>query len=298
MANPLLTCSILCYNYGRFLSQAIDSCLSQNVNSELFEILVIDDGSTDETQQVCLSYGSRIRVSRSSNLGFSTSLERALREANGEFVAYLDADDWWEPDKLAKVFPHLINGARVVFHPMWNVDVDGQRLGNAFGSIGNTSSVCVHRESGLTLLPATSEIFCRPLYDLGYGVQLPQPLGNYRIHPASMTDRSPSSSHTAFFAKTVHTTADRLFTLAETPPFWCSSSRMLMRLARTYRAEGSIKDFERATEIRKVAPAFISMLTALQAMISARYIPRRRELRLLMRFLLMLIPIYSKSRLQ
>ena len=245
---PKITCSILCYNYGRVLPQAIESCLAQTVEPSLYEILVIDDGSTDNTPEVCARYGDRIRVSRTSNQGFARSLARGLEEARGEYVAYLDADDWWTPDKLAKILPALERGALVVMHPLNEVDEAGAPLGNV-GACGNTSSICVHREAGLTLLPATTEIFCRPLLDGGRGEVVEECLGHYRIHGRAMTDRSPTSRHTAFFAKTTHLTADRLAQLAKAPPFWLGSSRRLARLARAYHAEGWTMDFERHTEL-------------------------------------------------
>ena len=192
---PKITCSILCYNYGRFLPQAIESCLAQTVDPSLYEILVIDDGSTDNTPEVCARYGDRIRVSRTSNQGFARSLARGLEDARGEYVAYLDADDWWTPDKLAKILPALERGALVVMHPLNEVDEAGAPLGNV-GACGNTSSICVHREAGLTLLPATTEIFCRPLLDGGRGEVVEECLGHYRIHGRAMTDRSPTSRHT------------------------------------------------------------------------------------------------------
>ena len=73
-----ITCSILCYNYGRYLAQAIESCLNQEQGDYQLEVLVIDDGSTDETPEVCQRYQGRIRTLRSDNKGFGASLDRAI----------------------------------------------------------------------------------------------------------------------------------------------------------------------------------------------------------------------------
>lgn len=286
---PLITCSILCYNYGRYLSQAIDSCLNQTIDPSLFEVLVIDDGSTDETPAVCAVYGDLIRVSRTANQGFAKSLERGLAEAKGAYVAYLDADDWWELNKLERILPELVNNKRVVIHPMREVDSLGMSIEGRIGSCGNTSSLCVEREAGLSLMPATSEIFCRPLLDSGLGTVLTEPLASYRIHTAAMTDRSPSGSHTQFFARTSHVTADRLFELVQNPPEWASSSAQVAHLAEFYRSEGCIKDFERATEVMQYRACVRSLWVMLFSLPKARRFPRKREWRLMGRFLGLLV---------
>lgn len=277
-----ITCSILCYNYGRFLSNAIESCLAQTVDRSLFEILVIDDGSTDNTPEVCARYADRIRISRTPNQGFSRSLARGLEEARGDYVAYMDADDWWAPQKLATLLPVLERGALVTMHPLVEVDEQGRPLGRV-GACGNTSSVCVHRAAGLTLLPATTEIFCRPLLDAGRGVELAEPLGYYRIHGKAMTDRSATSAHTAFFAKTSHVTADRLYELSIDPPFWAASQSRLRRLAHAYRAEGWTKDFERSTELGKFSEYPKHSVRTVLGWLRAGRLPSRRACRLLAR---------------
>ncbi|NNJ65924.1 MAG: glycosyltransferase [Xanthomonadales bacterium] len=83
---------IPCFNYGRFLRAAIDSALAQRRDDA--EVLVIDDASTDDTQQIVASYGDRIRYVRNEkNLGAGGAWKRGLELAAGEFVIKLDADD-------------------------------------------------------------------------------------------------------------------------------------------------------------------------------------------------------------
>lgn len=277
---PLITCSILCYNYGRFLTQAIESCLDQRVDNTLFEVLVIDDGSTDETPIVCGKYADRIRVSRTENLGFAKSLERGLKEARGTYVAYLDADDWWETNKLESIVPHLNEQNLLVVHPLKLVDENGESPRKEIGACGNTSSICVHRDAGLSLLPGTSEIFCRPLLDVGRGITLSSALGNYRIHGKAMTDRSASSAHTEFFAQTAYQTAETLRHLAVHTPFWCDESRRLLELSKWYHAEGVIKDFERLTELEEVSRFAAGWTSMVATMLKAKRGPSQREARL------------------
>ena len=86
------------YNYGRYLGEAIDSALGQTLPP--LEVIVVDDGSTDDTPQVLASYGDRIRVVRQKNSGVAVARNSGIAAARGDYVAFLDADDVWLPRKL------------------------------------------------------------------------------------------------------------------------------------------------------------------------------------------------------
>ncbi|MGH9423586.1 MAG: glycosyltransferase family 2 protein [Thermoanaerobaculia bacterium] len=86
------------YNYGRFLREAIDSALAQTYPP--LEVIVVDDGSTDETPQVLAAYGDRIRAIRQDNQGVGAARNTGIAAARGEYVAFLDSDDIWRPRKL------------------------------------------------------------------------------------------------------------------------------------------------------------------------------------------------------
>jgi len=88
------------YNYGRFLREAIDSVLAQTY--PVLELIVVDDGSTDDTPQILASYGDRIRAIYQTNGGVGAARNRGIGEARGEYVAFLDSDDIWLPAKLEK----------------------------------------------------------------------------------------------------------------------------------------------------------------------------------------------------
>lgn len=89
---------VLCvYNEEKYVRKAIDSVLSQTL--EDFELIIVNDGSTDDTLNIVSSYDdSRIRVINQENIGLGASRNRAMAEASGEYVAFLDGDDWFSRD--------------------------------------------------------------------------------------------------------------------------------------------------------------------------------------------------------
>jgi glycosyltransferase involved in cell wall biosynthesis len=98
----LVSVVIPAYNQAGYLKEAIDSALAQTYSP--IEIIVVDDGSTDKTKDLCLSYGDRVRYFYQNNDGTKGGGARncAIREANGHWVALLDQDDIWLPQKIEK----------------------------------------------------------------------------------------------------------------------------------------------------------------------------------------------------
>jgi glycosyltransferase involved in cell wall biosynthesis len=88
-SRPLVSIVIPCYNYARYLSEAIESALGQTYSP--VEVIVVDDGSTDDTQTVARSYPVRLLTQR--NQGLSASTNNGIRASRGEYVTRLDADD-------------------------------------------------------------------------------------------------------------------------------------------------------------------------------------------------------------
>lgn len=86
------------FNRGWALRTAIDSVLAQTCRD--FELIVVNDGSTDDSQEILRSYGSAIKVIRQNNAGVSSARNRGVRSARGELIAFLDSDDCWLPEKL------------------------------------------------------------------------------------------------------------------------------------------------------------------------------------------------------
>jgi glycosyltransferase involved in cell wall biosynthesis len=88
------------YNADAFLRQAIDSTLAQTKPAH--EIIVVNDGSTDTTHDICLSYGGKIRLIDQVNKGLSEARNTGIRAASGDWIAFLDADDFMTSDRLSK----------------------------------------------------------------------------------------------------------------------------------------------------------------------------------------------------
>jgi glycosyltransferase involved in cell wall biosynthesis len=98
---PRVSVIIPTYNCDRFLPEAIDSVLMQTYQD--YEIIVIDDGSTDQTCQVLEAYKHKIRYFYQQNQGSAVARNLGIKQAKGEFIAFLDADDFWLlPEKLAE----------------------------------------------------------------------------------------------------------------------------------------------------------------------------------------------------
>lgn len=100
MKPPLISCVVPVFNGERYLRETLDSILAQTYQP--LEIIVADDGSTDGTAAVVSSYGDRVRYLRQKNAGASAARNLGITVAAGEFFAFLDADDLWHREKLAR----------------------------------------------------------------------------------------------------------------------------------------------------------------------------------------------------
>ena len=100
MKNSNYSVIIPCFNGSKFIVETLESVVAQTLPP--LEIIVIDDGSTDDSAAKAESFGSPVRVIRQRNQGESVARNRGIAEAKGEWIAFLDADDRWEPQKLEK----------------------------------------------------------------------------------------------------------------------------------------------------------------------------------------------------
>jgi glycosyltransferase involved in cell wall biosynthesis len=98
--NPPVSVIIPTYNRGWIIREAIDSVLAQDFTD--FELIVVDDGSTDNTADILRGFGSDIQVIRQSNAGVSAARNRGIKASAGRWIAFLDSDDLWLPQKLSR----------------------------------------------------------------------------------------------------------------------------------------------------------------------------------------------------
>jgi len=201
------------YNGGPFLQAAIDSILAQSFRD--FEFVIVDDGSTDGSRQLVLSYRDpRIRlIANDSNRGLTASLNRALGQARGVYVARQDADDISEPDRLARQVAYLETNQYVALLGTCYVKIheDGHTIGHRQMPIDSTRI----RWCLLFFCPFahTSAMFRRALvlakvgqydesykyaqdYDLWSRIASALPVANLRRHAVRVRIRSSSMTAT------------------------------------------------------------------------------------------------------
>ncbi|MGH7842869.1 MAG: glycosyltransferase family 2 protein [Candidatus Binataceae bacterium] len=145
------------FNGEAVIGAAVESALAQRFDD--FEVIVIDDGSTDATLRVLEGYRSRLQLLQQENRGPAAARNAACRVARGRYLAFLDADDTWMPDKLAACVPLLDrDGAAVlVFSDAIPVDGCGRRLRESYaGELGRAPSMADLLTRWWPIVPSTA----------------------------------------------------------------------------------------------------------------------------------------------
>jgi glycosyltransferase involved in cell wall biosynthesis len=206
---PLVSALINTYNYGRFVEEAVESVLAQDYPADRLEIIVADDGSTDDTPTRMERFSARVRYLRLEHRGQAAALNAAIAASHGEFVAFLDADDLWRKDKVRRVVEafQAHSEAGMVYHAFEQWRTDGQpvvqqefqaisgmvsaRLNDLLAYDGQATSGQAFRRSVLEEMLPLPEAFiigCSDGY-LCYNcifhwpvVAIAEPLTRYRLH--------------------------------------------------------------------------------------------------------------------
>ncbi|MFY9555299.1 MAG: glycosyltransferase [Blastocatellia bacterium] len=263
---PEVSVIIPTYNSARYLSDAVDSVLAQTFKD--FEVLVIDDGSTDDTQSVMSRYASPVRCIRQENRGVSAARNRGIEESRSRYIAFLDADDKWRRDKLDRQLAALANrrDCRACYTAFTIADSElvalevnrSNRLGRALDDlllvgnvIGTPSTVMcersLFRETG-NFDPALSqcadwEMWVR-LAVISEFVYIDEPLVIYREHSGNM------SRSAALLERDSLLVLEKAYELPDLPP-WLGARRRVafarnyMTLAGTYFHAGQYLNFAR-----------------------------------------------------
>ena len=127
-SEPRVSIIITNYNYGRFLPDALDSALGQTYPE--VEVIVVDDGSTDESRQVIAGYGNRIIPVLKKNGGMASAFNAGLAVGRGEVVIFLDADDLLMPTAVERALDCFVESEVAQVHwPLWVADAHRRRTG-------------------------------------------------------------------------------------------------------------------------------------------------------------------------
>jgi glycosyltransferase involved in cell wall biosynthesis len=179
---PLVSILINNYNYGRFLRAAIDSALDQTY--PVIEVIVVDDGSTDGSDDIIKSYGNKITPILKRNGGQASAFNTGFAASQGEIICLLDSDDLFKPDKVAEIVQIFQDNENIgwCFHPLEILDQDSRKIAQADyqGASGTydirpyicqgklsgklpfshiaTSGLCFHRSLLQQVLPMPEEI--------------------------------------------------------------------------------------------------------------------------------------------
>jgi hypothetical protein len=121
------------YNHERFIEQAIVSVVEQDFPASEREIVVVDDGSTDRTPEIVSKFAPQVRLLRKTNGGQASAFNAGIPECQGEIIAFLDGDDWWEKGKLRKVASALSGSPEcgIVGHGIATTFEDGKSIVDA-----------------------------------------------------------------------------------------------------------------------------------------------------------------------
>jgi glycosyltransferase involved in cell wall biosynthesis len=191
------------YNYGRFLGEAIDSALQQTYQN--VEVVVVDDGSTDESRDVIASYGQRIIPVLKENGGQASALNAGFAASRGDIICLLDSDDLFHVSKIDRLLPYSSPGSllyhRVQVQPGPHcIPAESARIRNFYRYAQRyrflpyvaapTSGLAIRRDLALRLLPlptqhvrsSADDFIVRGASLIGQVIGIPNVLATYRVH--------------------------------------------------------------------------------------------------------------------
>jgi glycosyltransferase involved in cell wall biosynthesis len=216
--SPLFSVIITCYNYEAYVSVAIDSVLRQT--SRDFELIVVDDGSSDRSWSIINGYSGRLIPIKTENRGSIPACLTGLAASCGAYVLFLDADDVLADNALSKAAEHLHADVSKIQFRLQPIDAQGNSIGDAFprlspGSGSQKMVESVNRLGYYSTPPTSGNIYRRDVYltlgpiDYDFGIDgvayllapfkgdvihIDEALGQYRIHGNNLSGVGFSSS--------------------------------------------------------------------------------------------------------
>jgi len=142
---PLISVIITCYNYARYIGGAIECALAQTYAFK--EVIVVNDGSTDDSPRVIARYSDHVRVVDQTNQGAAAAYNRGFAESTGELIVLLDADDRLHPDALARAAAEWSPRCAKIQWDLGIIDDRGRDLGRRFCNFDESYDVTRVRES-------------------------------------------------------------------------------------------------------------------------------------------------------
>src|ERR1051326_3271521 len=183
MADPVVSIVVDSYNYGRFLRQAIDSALNQTYPN--VEVIVVDDGSSDESPQIIASYGNRIVPLLKQNAGQGSAFNAGFKLSRGEIVCFLDSDDFLAPTAVSEACKRFDHASVAHVHwPLWEIDGHDKETGQIIPGEhlpeGDFRAVMMRDGPGSSVVvPTTGNAWSRSFLSK----VLPMPEPEFRLHP-------------------------------------------------------------------------------------------------------------------
>jgi GT2 family glycosyltransferase len=229
---PIVSIVVPAYNHARFLPGAIESVLRQTYPK--VELIVLDDGSTDETRRILEGYSGRFRWESQSNMGQAATLNKGWRIAKGDVVGYVSADDYIHPDAAARAVAVLASEAStvLVYPDFEQVDDDGRHIRTITTpeydymamlerGICPPGPAAFFRKSAFEACGGWDPSFRRiPDFEcwlrmglLGSFRRIPEVLGYYRIHAGAQSFSPVSAERADEFLRAI----DKLFARRELP---------------------------------------------------------------------------------
>jgi len=228
-AAPLVSIVIPAYNHARFLADAIDSVLAQDYPR--VELIVIDDGSTDETPEILKRYKSRAAITHQENCGQAAALNRGWESSSGAYIGYLSADDVLDPNAVARVAAALEShpGAILAYPDFRLVDPHLATIRVVRAPEGSYRNMLVD----LTCPPGPGALFRRSAFVVTGGwnpeyrqmadyeywlrlglqgpfIRVPEVLASFRVHPGSQTFAAVSEARADEPVRILTATFERL----------------------------------------------------------------------------------------
>ena len=215
---PLVSIIIPVYNGEDYLRESIDSALAQTYDN--CEVIVVNDGSTDASEEIVLSYGDKVRYYTKENGGVSTALNLGIKNMSGEYIQYLPADDYLHPTKIEKQIEAILKSGdeMSVSWTGWNLNYsdihkiekcamipaynDEKLYTNdvfpvILGMI-NTVTVLFHKKYIEEVGYFDETLFTSQDYDMWFRIfknrtslYIDEPLVDYRIHSKQGTQEDP-----------------------------------------------------------------------------------------------------------